>query len=356
MNFLKATVFSFLPFFSLPLTSFALPTSDLVLHKSPQAPPLPIEVIYEFPPQTWVENLAVQQSSGNVLVTLLFTPEIHEIDTVQKTAHLVHSFKGYNSLLGIVELEPNIFYIAAGNFSIATGGVPGSWAIFELDLTRGSTEPQVTKTADFPQAIMLNGITALDKAAGTLLVADSGAGVVYSLNVRSGKAAIVIDDPTMKSLSAELPIGVNGLKIRKDNLYFTNLQQGLFVRIPIKGDGAAAGPAVVLSRNVEGADDFELDPSGDAFIAENGQNNLAFLGPEGGNTTTLAGAPLQDKALLAGPTAVAFGRTRWDRESLYVTTSSGLASGANATGLGGRLNRIDLRGTGYYDKGDYGKG
>ena len=350
MWFVKATFLSLIPFFSFPPTSFALPASDLVLHKSPQVPPLPIEVIYEFPPQTWVENLAVQ-SHGKILVTLLFTPDIYQIDPIQKTAILVHSFKGYNSLLGIAELQPNIFYIAAGNFSLITGGVPSSWAIFELDLSKGVTKPQVTKTADFPHAIFLNGITALNKAAGTLLVADSGAGVVYSLNVRSGKAAIVIDDPTMKPLSETLPIGVNGLKIRDRNLYFTNLQQGLFARIPIKGDGIAAGPAVVLSRDVKGADDFALDPSGDAFIAENGQNSLALLSPEGGNSTILAGAPLQDKALLAGPTAVAFGRTRRDRESLYVTTSAGLASGVNATGLGGQLIRIALRGTGYYGKG-----
>lgn len=350
MRFLRATLLSLLPFFSLPPTSFALPASDLVLHKSPQAPPLPIEVIYEFPPQTWVENLAVQ-SSGEILVTLLFKPEIYQIDPVQKTGILVHSFKGYNSLLGIAELQPNIFYIAAGNFSLTSGGVPGSWAIFELDLTKGATRPQVTKAADLPHAIFLNGITALNKAAGTLLVADSGAGVVYRLNVRSGTASIVIDDPTMKPLSNEIPIGVNGLKIHNRNLYFTNLQQGLFARIPIQDDGVAAGPAAVLSRDVEGADDFVLDPSGDAFVAENGLNSLAVLGPEGGNTTILAGAPLQDKALLAGPTAVAFGRKRWDRESLYVTTSAGSASGANATGLGGRLNRIDLRGTGYYGKG-----
>ncbi|KAG7004524.1 hypothetical protein G7Y79_00025g058100 [Physcia stellaris] len=275
MRFLRATLLSLLPFFSLPSTSFALPASDLELHKPPQAPPLPIEVIYEFPPQTWVENLAVHI--------------------------LIHSFAGYNSLLGIAELHPNIFYLAAGNFSLTSGGVPGSWAIFELDLSKSATKPRVTKTADFPHASFLNGIAALHKAAGTLLVADSGAGVVYRLNVRSGKASTVIDDPTMKPLSPGIRLGVNGLKIRARNLYFTNSQQGLLARIPIQEDGVAAGPAVVLSRDVGGADDFVLDPRGDAFVAENVHNRLAFLRPEGGNATNLAGAPLQDRALLAGP-------------------------------------------------------
>ena len=351
MKSLTSTLCSLL--FSAPFlsTSLALPASDTIAAKTSQTLPLPITIIHEFPPQTWVENLAVK-SCGNILVTLLTSPDIYQIDPSQQTSPiLVHSFPPYRGLLGIAELEHNIFYVAASNFSLDPAiNTTNAWAIFKLDVTNGPTKAQATKIADFPKAGLLNGVTVLNRAAGTILIADSGAGVVYRLNVRTGRADKVIDDPTMKAVGAP-PIGVNGLKIRDGNLFFTNGNQGIFVRIPIKSTGEPSGPTVVLSRDIKGADDFILDSAGNEFIAENGQNNLAFLRSTGGNTTILAGAPLEDPTLLAGPSAVAFGRLHSDKKSLYITTTAGLASGANRSDLGGTVSRVDLEGTGYYNKG-----
>lgn len=347
---IPASTLPFLLFLS-AFQSVSLATATKTL----KPPPLPVDVVHEFPSGTWVENLAVR-SCGFILVTLVTSPDIYQIDPSQKTAPiLVHSFTAYQSLVGIAELYPDIFYVVAGNTTFLAGNTsaPIAWAIYELDITKGPTAAKTAKIADFPNAQILNGVTALSKEAGTILVADTGTGVAYRLDVRTGKADVVIDDPTMKEGPVSpFRIGVNGLKMRNGELYFTNTEQGLLVRIPIKANGVAAGPPVVLSRDVLGADDFTLDPVGNAFITVYPENNLAFVDSNGGKKTILAGAPLQEPWVLAGPTAVQFGRLSGDRKSLYITTSAGLAFGVNNATLGGTLSRVDLKGTGYYNK-DY---
>ena len=327
----------------------ALPQTTPTASETRKHLPLPVEIIHEFPQGTWVENLAVR-SYGQVLVSLLSTPDLYQIDPSNKTAPiLVHSFPEHLGLLGITETTQDIFYLAAGNYSVsAKTNIPGAWNIYEVDITKGPRKVKVTKISDFPNLVLLNGPVTLDASKGLILVGDSGAGAVYRYNVKTNELKMVIKDATMVPVPP-LPVGINGIKIRKGNLFFTNASQKLFVKIPINADGTAAGPLMTLSTDSLG-DDFALDAEGDAFLAQNGANNLGYLGPEGGNVTILAGAPLQDKHVLAGPASCQFGRLQRDQRVPYITTTGGIASNATAPGLGGTLSKVDLHGSEYYTK------
>lgn len=327
---------------------------------TPKPLPLPVEIIHEFPHNTWVENLAVR-NNGKVLVTLVTTPDLYQIDpfTPNSAPILVHRFTDHKALLGITETTPDIFYVVGSNYSSADKTNPnpvGAYDIYEVDMRNGASKAIITKNANFPNARLLNGMTTLCASEGIILIADSFAGLLYRLNAHTKQVAIAIDDPTMKTPpTGTTPFGINGVKIRDGFLYFTNTGAGSLVKIPISPiDGTATGPAVVLTTNAKG-DDFILDRAGDAFIAENNLNNLAFLPPQGGNVTVLTGAPLTDPTVLAGPTACAFGRRHGDRRSLYITTTGGIASGVDVPTLGGALSRVDLRGTGYFNKGEDGE-
>lgn len=323
---------------------------------SPKSLPLAVERIHEFSPSTWVENLAVR-SNGKVLVTLLTTPDLYQIDpfTPNSAPLLVHHFADHKGLLGITETTRDLFYVVTGNYSSADKANPnpvGAYDTYEVDVRNGASNAIVSKNANLPNARLLNGMTTLSASEGIVLIADSFAGLLYRLNTHTKQVAVAIDDPTMKVPPAsKTPFSINGVKIRNGYLYFTNTAAGTLVKIPISPiDGTATGPAVILTTDIAG-DDFILDRAGDAFIAQNGLNNLGFLGPQGGNVTVLTGAPLTDKTVLAGPTACAFGRRRGDRMSLYITTAGGIAPWVNVSTLGGALSRVDLRGSGYYNKG-----
>src|SRR5437762_692546 len=97
--------------------------------------PLPIRTLHQFPKPSWVENLCVR-SNGQLLLTVLTSPDLYLLDPSEPSQPiLIHSFEGYLGLMGISEVENDVFYIAAGNFNLSTFDPgAGSYAVWEVDL------------------------------------------------------------------------------------------------------------------------------------------------------------------------------------------------------------------------------
>jgi len=299
--------------------------------------------VVQFPNTTWVENLAVRKN-GNLLVTLLSAPELFQVDPASKgqQPQLVHQFANITALSGIAEVEKGVFAVAGGNISLATlASVKGSWSVFKVDMrsAKSPSSAKVTKIADIPEAQLLNGMIPLDQS-GNVLISDSGAGVIWRVNTRSGDSKIVVDDPLMKPVAgAPAAIGVNGIKIRKGTLFFTNTFGMTFNSVPIQKDGTAIGAAKTIVKNGVG-DDFTFDKTGNAFVAQNPLNTLQKITPGGKQVTVVAGN--LNSTQLAGPTAAQFGRTKRDGKTLYVTTNGGLAGPINGTIIeGGKVVAVD---------------
>lgn len=269
------------------------------------------------------------------------SPDLYLIDPAHPQPVLIHSFTNHLSLLGIAELRHDHFYVIVGNYSQPTNtNTPGSWDVYHVDM--GSQPPHIALSAHFPESNLLNGMAVLSAREGLLLIGDAGAGVVYRLDVDIGDIAIVIDDPTMKP-PAGAPVGIDGVQIRNNNLYFTNAPKQMFVKIPLKRDGTAAGPAEVLATGLE-IDDFTFDTRGSGYMSITFSNNIAKLqsGVSGAANVSDASAVASITAL-AGPTACKFGRLPSDREMLYVTTNGGLGIADGSSKPGGTLSRLNIR-------------
>ena len=204
-----------------------------------------------------------------------------------------------------------------------------------------SSPANITKIADIPEGVFLNGMTALD-GDGNVLIADSGKGVVWRLDTNSGDYKIAIDDPLMKpAAGARVAIGINGIKIRNGTLYFTNTFQFTFNRVSINSNGTAAGAAEVVVQNGM-CDDFAFDRAGNAWVALEADNTLQKITPEGAMTAVVGNKYSTE---LVGPTAMQFGRTPQDESILYITTNGGLAAPVNGTYIeGGKVAAVDLSG------------
>ena len=342
---------SFLSIF-IGLLSLAI-SSPIYSHaiRAAQSPPT-LTSIHNFTPGTWVENLAVR-ANGQILATLLTTPQVYQVDPNPSAAQpltLVHTFPNYLGCVGITELGDDIFYVITGNFSIsAAESTPGSYSVWKLNMagfTAGGAPTTATKVADFPQSVNLNGMTALQNGDGnTLLIADAGAGAVWSLNVNTGAVEKGITDPLMAPTSgATPPVGINGVKVRDQSLYFTNTDQGLVGKVDLNADGSAKGPAVTVLGNAPSADDFQFDPLGDMFIA--GNNALRFRGASDGSSSP----PLvvTNSSLVLGSTAAVFGRLPSDLGSVYVTTNGGSAQYISQQFTNpGRIVKVDVSAAGW---------
>jgi len=333
---------------SLVGTAFSTPlaySSTIARQAVPVNSPSTVHGIWNFPNGTWVENLAVR-SNGQILVTLLNTPRIYQVDpTLKHPAALVHTFSSYLGCLGIAELQPDVFYVVTSNFSTLTlQTAPGSFSVWKVNMTGflpGCTSPAASKVADFPQSSLFNGMTALDPSSGILLIADSGAGAVWSLDVNTGAKSKAITDTLMAPTSTGFGLGINGLKVRNGDLYFTNTNQALFASAPVNAVGAEEAQATALTSNLAGLDDFQFDSQGNALFAGNGQLRYRAA----------AGDPLvvvSNSTLLAGSTAVGFGRLPADRNSVYVTTNGGVGQYVSRDyATPGRVVRVDVAGMGY---------
>ncbi|MCJ1263454.1 hypothetical protein MMC22_003324 [Lobaria immixta] len=311
--------------------------------------PLAVEVVHQFPPGTWLENLAIRRN-GNILTTALSSPELFEVDNRGKDPiKLVHTFANETGCTGITQMGRETFYIIAGNFSLSNfTGVPGSWSVYKVKLHRHlPRSAQVSLVAKFPDSIVLNGITVLSKSKKWLLVSDSAAGVVYRLEAKTGKIAKVLEDPLMKPDSPS-GVGVDGIRFDR------NILASQFIDY----DGTLRAPAKVFA-TVDGPDDFAFNDVDNVVVVENRADRMGRLSDFGRAYVTLAGAASNDTKApdgtaseLFGPTAVQFGKikdrirkSRADWMKAYISTNGGTAQylTGNVT-RGGTISVVDVWG------------
>ena len=183
--------------------AFALPTPE-------STPPAHIVWQPSTPKNAWLECLT-SRSNGDLLVTRYDTGEIWTVNPITEQATLVYAFPAganVNSSLGIDEYEDDVFAFNAGQ--VTPGDrfpIHGTWSVWSIDLknwtasaANGSRAPSVSRIAKVPEALMLNGLTVLNPAtttgprakgnasSPTLLLADSTAGILYSINATANNA------------------------------------------------------------------------------------------------------------------------------------------------------------------------
>ena len=92
-------------------TGVVPPAAALSTNSRPSEKQPIVHDIWDFSLWTWVENLAIQHND-QILVTLLSSPEVYQVDpTREHSASLVYTFP---------ELQPDVFYVAVGSFSLFT--------------------------------------------------------------------------------------------------------------------------------------------------------------------------------------------------------------------------------------------
>ena len=316
----------------------------------------PVRTIYQYPLGIWVENIAVRPN-GNLLVSTISLPDVYLLDPLRPNISVAaHTFSSASGTLGIAEISHDAFAVITGNFSLTTGEIaPGSFSVWSVDMTgveistKGELcgSPNVSKIADIPEGLLLNGITALPKSNGLALITDYFGGVIYRLDTRTAAYEVAINNTftnVVAGTASTTAGGVNGVKARGGEVYFTNTGKGLFARMPIHPDGTPAGNASIVTRPInatENFDDFALSPNGSAFLVTGSGNSVEEVTRDG-RARIIAGS--LNSTLIAQPTAAAFGRGPTDKNVLYVVTAGGLGVPINPGNriVGGQVLAVSL--------------
>lgn len=314
-------------------------------------PSATVDVVAEFPPGYFLENLAVM-SDGSVLVTAVLQKELWWVPPTAPgtTAEplLVHRFD--HLALGIVELAPDVFGV-----SLSDGYTTRESRVVSVDLREwepGAAAPVATFATFDDRVRALNGSCL--PAPGVLLLADCFAGLVWRVDVGqggpSGTAQVWLEHPSLRpdpdsTLTPPQP-GVNGLRYdsTRHHLYWTNTARSLFARVAVDPDRLLpVGEPEVVAR-VPMADDFCIDDrAGVAYVTCHRHNTLDRVALEpGASREVVVGVPLED--LFVGPSSAVWGRRAGEPgRTLYVTTDGGTtALPPDGRRRPARLVRVDL--------------
>jgi hypothetical protein len=290
-----------------------------------------LTTIASFPPHFFLESLAVR-ADGSILVTVLnrkqlwYVPAPSGGQPVNPTP--VHTFDGF--AMGIVETEPDIFYVSTVNPTTLQRLDLGGWA--------PGTPVKPTRVLTFDQPAGLNGACLMGPH--IILLADSLAGWVWRVDLAddglTATASVWLRHHSMapdpdNGLTSPLgpQPGINGIRFaaRTNVVHYTSTGQKLFMRVAVDpGSHTPVGEPEVVAADIT-ADDFCLDENaGVAYLTTHTDNTIVRVpidaGAEGATTCVVAGAPYNEQ--LVGPSSAAWARGQADYGHIaYVTTDGG---------------------------------
>jgi hypothetical protein len=314
--------------------STLLMASRLTAMPTIPVPALTFKTLQDIPGTTSLENIAIKQS-GDILVTSVSSNVLYQVSHNRSYPPVaLATIPNASSLLGITELEKDVFYVIGSQIS-GVVAAPGTNSVWRVNLrspcfyANGTvmTQEVVSHIARFPDAGLLNGMSRLSADDSTnLLLADSAAGAVIKLNVHTGAHEIVIRDPSMAPRPDGLGIGVNGIHVAGTTLYYTSLDAGIFSAIPVCPEtGFPTGPAEIIVGGIVAGDDFAIFPGGDkALVTNNGVFTLTLV-----NIPSKSSRIVANSTLLQAISGVAFGHERRGSAPLYAAASS--EPGGNVT-------------------------
>ena len=289
-----------------------------------------------FAAKSFLENLVVRDDNS-VLVTCVTTKELFYVPPWSGTGMVepvrLHCFEQIPT--GVIEIEPDIFLICAGNLYTTHESF-----LYRLDLRdwRPGSPVAPELVFRFPDAAKgLNGMCLLEP--GTALVADCFASLIWRVDFQPGgrdiQARVWLEHESMGyfpgKLKPEQP-GVNAVRYaaRTHHLYYTATAKKLLMRVPVAPDtmDAAGKPELVVAGRM--FDDFCVDEdAGVLYVTTHRQNTIDRVsmdpGENSGFTQSVAGDPFTEA--LIGPSSGAWSRRSRDYgKAAYFLCDGGTAS------------------------------
>ena len=304
---------------------------------STHIPQAKLTTVAYFPKKYFLENLVIR-SDSSALVTVLNRNELWYVPPVSGPVPVepVHLHTFGEPALAIVEIEPDIFYIATSNVYTTHESY-----LQRLNM-RGWAPGQPLKLEtifQFPDTARgLNGACLI--APKIMLVADCFASLIWRVDLSAeegGKstARVWLEHESMGYFPGELKPeqpGVNGVRFAKktNHLYYSATAKKLFMRVPVEPNThePSGEPELVVAGRM--GDDFCLDEeAGVIYLTTHRQNTIDRVsmdpGKNSGFTQSVAGDPYTEQ--LIGPSSCAWGRGPGEAGKIaYFTTDGGTAS------------------------------
>jgi hypothetical protein len=304
--------------------------------------------------ETFFENIAIRPN-GNLLVTQLLRESnvytIKKPESRQTSLEVVATLPFGNASVGITQISDidglETYVVTGADFLDGQNPISGTYTAYTLQFKKKTDEVQLKKiTALGPVGVAANGIISSDDYPGVVFIADSFTGYIGRLDVYSGVFEQGVWSYEELSAPPGMRLGINGIKVFKGFLYWTNSMRRAVYKVPITKTGRPVPQAQVrlvadLSHVSTIIDDFTIDSRGNIWTATNLDNTVIFSDGKTGESKIVAGG-LQDLVLL-GVGAVAIGRETKNEIVLYGVTSGGLERPVNGITEGAKVSSIKFK-------------
>jgi sugar lactone lactonase YvrE len=254
-----------------------------------------------------------------------------ETETITRFLYSPEGTRGYSAPYGVFGVyvppeTPRILWLATDNGLVRLHTRTGAHERFLIEPERdGRQDP-------------LNGIRQV--------VADpSDPDVLWVVGpavwrvLRGGQAEKWVQDEALEGTGAYglgIPIGANGIVVVRGGLLVANAEKGQLVSVPIRPDGSAGQPTVVIAAPaLFGLDGITADAQGNIYGAVNAGYSVVRISRDGTDLSEIAsGTPLDF------PTGLTFGTGR-GRHTLFIVNSAFLSAPevANPAVLSVRMGR-----------------
>lgn len=299
-------------------------------------PQAKLTTIASFPENYFLENIAVR-SDNSMLVTVMNQKELWFAPPAPTRAMVEPLLlcRFGQPALGIVEVEPDVFYICTSNIYTSHESY-----LHRIDLRGWTPGAEVSPEVvlEFPKPVgALNGCCLI--APNVILIADSVASLIWRVDLAADgskpMARIWLSHANMANdPNGPMPDqpGVNGVRYaaKAGYLYYTSTSQMLFMRVPVdRATHDPGGEPEFVAGGMMG-DDFCIDEeAGVAYVTTHRQNTIdrVWLDPAAndGSRHSVAGDPFTED--LIGPSAGAWGRNPGDQGRVaYFLTDGGTKS------------------------------
>ncbi|KAI1860402.1 uncharacterized protein JN550_011554 [Neoarthrinium moseri] len=308
--------------------------------------PLPSRLLHHWPNGTWVENISVRPNGNLLLTTSTPNGTVWHVKNPwdnEPEVELAYNFDEWvDRLIGIGESTPDKYVVVGSRFYSPgpfSSQVDRTFCAMELDYSADPKgAPKARLIAWFPEATLLQSVAALPWNHSTVLISDQyvirgryeqidwtpSPGQIWRLDTNTGDHTIVATNYSEMNTTYHHgeDVGIDGIKILDDYLYWVNQDDGGIYKLQIDEDGVplAPGKAELVSKVDDQLwDDFAFGPGDEKIIWATGYNSIWAVSIDNGTAMVVDGVGTSDNLTFPGPTAAQFGRTQDDCHILYVT-------------------------------------
>lgn len=218
---------------------------------------------------TFIENM-IELPDGRIVATSTFDGRVYLIAGAETT--LLAELPAAH-VLCLERFGADLIVTANGPAPADSHNPPGLEGYpTEGALYRIALDGTVEKLARLPEAMFANGIAKAPD--GLYLIAGSARGKIYAFDPQSRETRVWLEHPALAP-GQVFPIGVNGLRVVGDQVYFANTGQFTLGRIDY------ATRAVTPLHEGILIDDFAVAADGTIYGATHAYNSVVAVAPDG---------------------------------------------------------------------------